>query len=90
MVPDCKPARLEGNGFWSADIAGANVGDQYKFVVNNPLAGKLWRMDPYVTRIIHNDGNLNGVVDQPSTGFVAANYSTPAWNELVFTRIRSH
>ena len=40
-------------------------------------------MDPYVTRIIHNGGNLNGVIDTPSTGYNAPNYSTPAWNELV-------
>ncbi len=77
------PLASEGNGFWSADILGADTGDQYKFVVTNPSAGNLWRMDPYVTRIIHSGGNLNGVIDLPATVFSTPNYSTPAWNELV-------
>jgi 1,4-alpha-glucan branching enzyme len=73
----------EGNGFWSADITAAKASDQYKFVVTNPTTGSLWRMDPYVTRIIHDSGNLNGVIDSPSTGFVGGSYSTPRWNELI-------
>jgi 1,4-alpha-glucan branching enzyme len=78
------PLASEGNGFWSVDVAGPRVGDQYKFVLTNPSApGDLWRLDPYVTRIIHNGSNLNGVIDEPAVGFAAANYSTPAWNELV-------
>src|SRR5215469_17044845 len=77
------PLGLEGNGFWSADIKGAKTGDEYKFVLTNPSAGNLWRMDPYATRIIHNGGNLNGVIDTPSTMYGTPNYSSPAWNELV-------
>jgi 1,4-alpha-glucan branching enzyme len=73
----------EGNGFWSTDITAAKASDQYKFVVTNATAGTLWRMDPYVTRIIHDGGNLNGVIDSPSTGFVGGRYSTPGWNELI-------
>ena len=71
------------SGFWSADVNGAATGDQYKFVVTNPTVGNLWRMDPYATRIIHSGGNLNGVIDTPSTTYDTPNYSTPAWNELV-------
>jgi len=77
------PLASEGNGFWSADMTEAKTGDEYKFVVTSASAGNLWRMDPYVTRIIHNGGNLNGVIDTSSTVYDAPNYSTPAWNELV-------
>jgi 1,4-alpha-glucan branching enzyme len=78
------PLASEGNGFWSADVAGARVGDQYKFYITNAaVGGPLWRMDPYVTRIVHNGGNLNGVIDTPSTTFAAPGYATPSWNELV-------
>lgn len=76
------PLVSEGNGFWSADVEGARAGDQYKFVLGTP-AGSTWRMDPYVTQIIHNAGNLNGVIEIPATGYAAPDYSTPAWNELV-------
>ena len=38
---------LEGNGFWSLDMDGAEIGDQYKFVIANPaLATPLWKNDP--------------------------------------------
>jgi 1,4-alpha-glucan branching enzyme len=78
------PLASEGNDFWSADVAGARVGDQYKFYITNAaVGGPLWRMDPYVTRIVHNGGNLNGVIDTPSTTFAAPGYATPSWNELV-------
>jgi 1,4-alpha-glucan branching enzyme len=77
------PLAGEGNGFWSADIKDAKTGDEYKFVVTNPSIGSLWRMDPYATRIIHNGGNLNGVIDTPSTTYDTPSYSTPPWSELV-------
>lgn len=77
------PLASEGNGFWSADIFGAKAGDQYKFYITDPtFGGPFWRMDPYVTRIIHDGHNLNGVIETPSVPFTPG-YSTPSWNELV-------
>ena len=74
----------EGNGFWSANLAGANAGDQYKFVLTNPSSPvPLWRMDPYVTRIVHDGVNLNGVIDSPAVGYAPADYTSPGWTELV-------
>ena len=82
------PLASEGNDFWSADIAGAKVGDQYKFYITNPaFVGPFWRMDPYVTRIVHSGGNLNGVVDTPLTAYSTPGYTTPTWNELVIYEI---
>jgi 1,4-alpha-glucan branching enzyme len=82
------PLASEGNDFWSADVTGARAGDQYKFYITNPaFGGPFWRMDPYVTRIIHSGGNLNGVIDTPSTSFAAPGYATPRWNELVIYEI---
>ena len=78
------PLALEGKGFWSTDVVHASVGDQYKFYMTNPaLSEPFWRMDPYVTRIVHSDGTLNGVIEAPSNAFVAPGYTTPPWNELV-------
>jgi len=73
----------EGNGFWSVDVPEAKPGDQYKFCVTSSSAGVLWRMDPYATRILHSGGNLNGVIESPSTPYASPSYSTPSWNELV-------
>jgi len=37
----------EGNGYWSADIPEARVGDQYKFVLTSPFRNDpLWKNDP--------------------------------------------
>lgn len=78
------PLASEGNEFWSADIAGAKVGDQYKFyITDSTFGGSFWRMDPYVTRIVHSGGNLNGVVNTPLTAYSTPGYTTPPWNELV-------
>lgn len=84
-APTANPLFPEGNGFWSVDVPGAAVGQQYKFVLGNPaLPAPLWRMDPYAAQIAHDpSGILNGVI--PSTGetYTANGYSTPPWNQLV-------
>ena len=78
------PLASEGNDFWSADIGGVTAGDEYKFYITDPrFGGPFWRMDPYVTRVVHNRGNLNGVVDTPLIAYATLGYATPAWNELV-------
>ncbi len=74
----------EGNGYWSADVPGAAIGQQYKFVVRDTAMRPLWRMDPYARSILHDaDDNLNGVIAPSTLGHTAAGYTTPAWNEMV-------
>ena len=34
--PQGAPLTSEGNGYWSVDVAGAQINDQYKFVIANP------------------------------------------------------
>jgi 1,4-alpha-glucan branching enzyme len=76
------PLFSEGNGYWSVDVAGAGIGDQYKFIVDT--ANPPWRMDPYARQIVHDaQRNLNGVIAASAEGFSTPNYSTPSWNELV-------
>src|SRR5581483_2570048 len=71
-------------GYWSADVPGAGIGQQYKFVVRNATDRTLWRMDPYARSIVHDAaGNLNGVLAASEQGYTAAGYATPHWNELV-------
>jgi 1,4-alpha-glucan branching enzyme len=74
----------EGNGYWSVDVPGATVGQQYKFVVFDAANRALWRMDPYARSIIHDsNGVLNGLIASSDEIYSTPGYTTPAWNELV-------
>lgn len=82
--PSVNALYSEGNGYWSVDVPGATVGQQYKFVVFNPASNPLWRMDPYARSIIHDANRvLNGLIASSDEIYTASGYSTPAWNELV-------
>ena len=72
----------EGDGYWSIDVAGATLGDQYKFVVTNAASGAmLWKNDPYALSMTQSDGN--SIVADPNYAWTAEGYGGPAWNELV-------
>jgi 1,4-alpha-glucan branching enzyme len=75
------PLYHEGNGYWSADIPAAKVGDEYKFVMNSGQPKATWRVDTYAREVKNSNGN--GVI-APSTPFQEpAGYSMQPWNELV-------
>ena len=74
------PLASEGNGYWSVDVPGARVLQQYKFFIPS-LGENGWRIDPYVRSI--SLPNLNSVVPTTDTVYDAPAYSTPAWNEMV-------
>ena len=73
------PLGSEAGGYWSADVPGAAVGQQYKFFVS----AALWRNDPYARSITHNLGALNSVVASSDAVYSTPGYTIPAWNELV-------
>jgi len=73
---------LEGGGYWSCDVEGAQVNDEYKFVVTSPFAAApLWKNDPYARALTQSNGNsiIAASGDPPAD----PSYSTPPWNELV-------
>ena len=46
------PLFPEQDGYWSVDVPGASVGQEYLFVLTNPnVASPLWHMDPYLRQI---------------------------------------
>jgi hypothetical protein len=47
------PLANEGGGWWSVDAAGANVHDQYKYVIN----GTLWKVDPRAGDVVNSTDN---------------------------------
>lgn len=77
------PLFPEGGGYWSVDVPGVAVGQQYKFVLSDS-PNQLWRMDPYARQIVHDaQDRLNGVIAGSTEGYSTPGYSTPPWNELI-------
>jgi 1,4-alpha-glucan branching enzyme len=73
---------VEGDGYWSVDVAGAAIGDQYKFVISNPaIDGPLWKNDPYARSMTQSNGN--SIVAETEFAWASQGYWTPPWNEMV-------
>jgi 1,4-alpha-glucan branching enzyme len=80
------PLFAEGGGYWSVDVNGAKVNDQYKFVIGNPnFASPLWRNDPYARELTQSNGN--SVVADANFVWDVAGYQTPPWNETVIYEV---
>jgi 1,4-alpha-glucan branching enzyme len=76
------PLTSEGNGFWSADVAAARIGHEYKFVLRGKfIQDKLWKNDPYARSLTNSVGN--SIVAEADFDWTSADYRTPAWNEVV-------
>src|SRR5664279_1864709 len=74
------PLQAEENGYWYADVAGAAVGDQYKFLLSTEK-GELKRIDPYAREVTNSTGNA--VVHDPNFNWDGDNFHIGPWNELV-------
>ena len=71
------PLSSEGNGLWSADVSGASVHQQYKYVINNN--GVFWRTDPRARDVVDSRGN--GII--VSSDFSWTPFTPPSWNDMV-------
>src|SRR5258708_258155 len=72
----------EGNGYWSADLAGAGVGQQYSYVITNAASGSvLTHVDPY-SRVFKMRGGPS-LIAPSDTQYADTSYTSPAWNEMV-------
>jgi 1,4-alpha-glucan branching enzyme len=80
--PDASLLARDGGGYWSADIPGAKVGDEYKFVLTSPFRPEpFWKNDPYARALTNSIGN--SIIAEADFSWRSAGYSMPAWNELV-------
>jgi len=70
----------EGNGYWSADVPGAKIGHQYKFVIRNGDQS-LWRVNPYAREVVNSVGNA--IIHDADFDWTGDDFVTPPWNELV-------
>lgn len=75
------PLAKEGSGHWSADVDGAIVGDEYRYLIHNG-SQRLVRTDPHARDVTeeHDNGvisaRLGGLRGDPPPWM-------PKWNELV-------
>src|SRR5712671_599878 len=76
------PLTHEENGYWSTDVSGAKLDDQYKFVLTSPFSNKpMWKNDPYARAMTNSVGN--SIIAETDYAWATAGFSTPPWNELV-------
>ncbi len=85
-VPTASPLARDEDGCWSADVAGARPGDQYRFVVR-ARRRMLWRTDPYAAELepVHR----NGVVHDPAFDWGPGCFQMPPWHELVIYELHA-
>lgn len=76
-----KPLYSEGNGYWSADVAGAAAGQTYKFVIN----GSSWKKDPYSRKVENSAGN--SIVYQ--TGAMPAGITLPWYEDMIIYQLHA-
>lgn len=78
---DGNPLAPEENGYWSADVEGAGVGDEYAYVIINDDQ-VLERADPYARQMTNSVGR--SVVHDPTAfDWEGDAFQLPPWNELV-------
>ncbi len=66
---------------WSAEVAAAHAGDEYRFVLQTP-AGERNRIDPRARRLTNSVGN--GIIYDPAAfEWGDAEFHQPPWNDLV-------
>ena len=77
---EAAPMRHEAGGYWYADLAGARIGQGYKFrLVNGDQI--LERIDPYAREVVNS--SAHGVVHDPEFDWQGDAFELPPHNELV-------
>jgi 1,4-alpha-glucan branching enzyme len=75
------PFASEGNGYWSVDVPGAKIGDEYQFVIRNGNQPPLWRKNPYASEVVNSSGNA--IIHDPDFDWMGEDFVMPPRNELV-------
>jgi 1,4-alpha-glucan branching enzyme len=74
------PMHAEAHGYWYANVAQAQVGDEYKFLLTTEQ-GALNRIDPYAREVTNSVGNA--IVHDPCFDWQGDDFQLAPWNELV-------
>jgi len=79
------PLANEKNGYWSADVSEAKVGDEYRYLIHTPSDWNLpplSRIDPYVRKVTEATGN--GIIYDPQAfDWGDDTFTIASWNELI-------
>ena len=75
------PFASEGNGYWSVEVPGAGIGDEYQFVIGNGAQPLIWHKNPYASEVVNSSGNA--IIHDPNFDWTGDNFVMPPWNELV-------
>jgi len=78
---EAHPLAPEGGGYWSADVAGAVAGEEYRFALDGPFGARV-RKDPYGRDVDHSNGN-SIIVDGAFDWGDDDRFSAPPWHDLV-------
>jgi 1,4-alpha-glucan branching enzyme len=71
----------DAHDYWSTNLDGAKVGDQYQFVLTGANGEELWRIDPYAREVTNSSGN--GVIAQTDFAWSDTNFVCHDRRELV-------
>lgn len=74
------PFAREGDGYWSVEVLGAKIGDEYQFVIQRSDQ-VLWRKNPYASEVVNSSGNA--IIHDPEFDWTGEDFVMPPWNELV-------
>lgn len=77
---DASPMVKENGGYWFADISGAAIGNEYRYLIINGEM-QVSRIDPYARQVTSSIGNA--VVHDPQFDWSGDDFQLPAVNELV-------
>jgi 1,4-alpha-glucan branching enzyme len=80
---DAHPLEREpdAHDYWSIDIDGAKIGDEYQFVLDGANGEELWRTDPYAREVTNSSGN--GVIAKTDFAWSDTQFVCPDRRELV-------
>ena len=79
--PSANPLASEGNGYWSVEVPGAGIGDEYQFVIQNGTQPLIWHKNPYASEVVNSSGNA--IIHDPDFDWTGDTFVMPPWNELV-------
>jgi 1,4-alpha-glucan branching enzyme len=79
--PSAHPFASEGNGYWSVEVPGAGIGDEYQFVIRNGAQPLIWHKNPYASEVVNSSGNA--IIHNPDFDWTGDSFVMPPWNELV-------
>ena len=71
------PFGSEGNGYWSVDVPGAKIGDEYQFVIRNG-AQTLWHKNPHASEVVNSSGNA--IIHDPDFDWTGDVFIMETWN----------